>query len=81
MTAPLCAAATGGSGPRDPRKAPTPGVPGDPCVLAGHGDDFAVAGLGNDPDGGIPMTGVLPERPAWTTPRMTAGPGKSASWW
>ena len=36
-----------------------PAIPGATCVMAGHGDDFAVVGLGDDPDGGIPMTGLL----------------------
>jgi hypothetical protein len=49
-----------------------PAIPGTTCIIAGHGDDFAVVGLGDDPDGGIPMTGLI----LWTgnavvLPRMT----------
>ena len=36
----------------------SPAFPGITCVLAGHGDAVAVVGLGDDPDGGIPMTGL-----------------------
>ena len=35
------------------------GVPGKTCVMAGRGDDLAIVGLGDDPDGGIPMTGLM----------------------
>ena len=34
-------------------------VPGSSCVVAGRGDAVTVVGLGDDPDGGIPMTGLL----------------------
>ena len=37
----------------------TPAVPGTTCVMAGYGDDFAVVGLGDDADGGKPMTGLF----------------------
>ena len=36
-----------------------PALPGATCVMAGHGEDFAVVGLGDEPDGGIPMTGIM----------------------
>jgi hypothetical protein len=35
------------------------GIPGDACVIAGHADDLAVVGLGDSPDGSIPMTGLM----------------------
>ncbi len=35
------------------------GVPGETCVIAGRSDDLAVVGLGDAPDGGIPMTGLM----------------------
>jgi hypothetical protein len=35
------------------------GVPGKSCVIAGRGDDLAIVGLGDKPDGGIPMTGLM----------------------
>jgi hypothetical protein len=35
------------------------GVPGDTCLISGRGDALAVVGLGDAPDGGIPMTGLM----------------------
>ena len=34
-------------------------LPGSACVVAGRGDDIAVVALGDDPDGDIPMTGLM----------------------
>jgi hypothetical protein len=34
-------------------------LPGSTCVVAGRGDDVAVVALGDDPDGAIPMTGLM----------------------
>jgi hypothetical protein len=49
-----------------------PSVPGATCVLAGHRDHVTMVGLGDDPDGGIPMTGlVLGHGDQVTLPRMT----------
>ena len=48
------------------------GVPGETCVIAGNGDDLAIVGLGDDPDGGIPMTGLMTRvGDTWVMPRMT----------
>jgi hypothetical protein len=35
------------------------GLPGKSCVIAGRGDDLAIVSLGDDPDGDIPMTGLM----------------------
>ena len=44
-------------------------LPGSTCVVAGRGDDVAVVALGDDPDGGIPMTGLMTYRDlAWRYP-------------
>jgi hypothetical protein len=48
------------------------GLPGETCVVAGRDDDAAVVALGDDPDGGIPMTGLA------TMSGLT--PGHSPSW-
>jgi hypothetical protein len=49
-----------------------PNVPGATCVLAGRGDDVTMVGLGDDPDGGIPMTGlVVAHGDQVVQPRMT----------
>jgi len=49
-----------------------PGLPGRTCVIAGRGDDVAVVALGDDPDGGIPMTGVMTRvRQVWHYPQAT----------
>jgi hypothetical protein len=34
-------------------------LPGSTCVVVGRGDDVAVVALGDEPDGGIPMTGLM----------------------
>jgi hypothetical protein len=48
------------------------GVPGKACVIAGRGQSLAIVGLGDDPDGGIPMTGLmLLPRNTWLFPRVT----------
>lgn len=63
-----------------PRKNSDPDLPGRACMLAGHGDVVAVAGLGDAPDGNIPLTGVLIRSgTAWTKPRLTGGPRDVAS--
>ena len=38
---------------------PNPDVPGHGCVMAGRGDDVVMAALGDEPDGEIPLTGLL----------------------
>jgi hypothetical protein len=49
-----------------------PGLPGKSCVIAGRGDDFAVVALGDEPDGGIPMTGLMIRSgDEYVWPRMT----------
>jgi hypothetical protein len=48
------------------------GLPGETCVVAGRDDDAAVVALGDDPDGGILMTGLA------TMSGLT--PGHSPSW-
>ncbi len=49
-----------------------PGVPGQSCVIAGRGDGFAIVGLGDEPDGNIPMTGLMTQVGlTWHYPRMT----------
>jgi hypothetical protein len=41
-------------------------------VIAGHGNHVAVVGLGDEPDGSIPMTGLLTsDGDAWSMPRTT----------
>jgi hypothetical protein len=50
----------------------THGLPGETCVVAGRGDNAAVVALGDDPDGGIPMTGLA------TMTDLT--PGYSPTW-
>ena len=37
----------------------SPWIDGSTCVLAGRGDAVSAVGLGDDPDGGIPLTGLL----------------------
>ncbi len=48
-----------------------PSLPGRSCVLAGRGDHVAMVGLGDAPDGGIPMTGLaIRSGDEWVLPRM-----------
>jgi hypothetical protein len=55
------------------------GVPGKTCVIAGRGDDLAIVGLGDDPDGGIPMTGLMTYTdPTWHYPSLDLLPGVSS---
>ena len=49
-----------------------PGIPGRTCIIAGRGDSLAVVGLGDEPDGGIPMTGLMTRvGRVWLHPRIT----------
>ena len=49
-----------------------PRMPGETCVVAGRGDDLAFVALGDEPDGGIPMTGLMTRIDlTWRFPRMT----------
>jgi hypothetical protein len=55
------------------------GVPGKTCVMAGRGDDLAIVGLGDRPDGGIPMTGLMTRSgDVWHYPRADLLPGVSS---
>jgi hypothetical protein len=49
-----------------------PGLPGKSCVIVGRGDALAIVALGDDPDGGIPMTGAMTYADlTWHYPRVT----------
>ena len=55
-----CASSQGKVRIADPRKGHSPpSLPGTTCVMAGRDGTVAVAGLGDDPDGGIPLAGLL----------------------
>jgi hypothetical protein len=54
----------------------SPLIPGATCVMAGNGNQVAIVGLGDDSDGGIPMTGLLLRSgSSWTVPHIIDFPG------